>query len=407
MMKKNIILTAIVLCFAVAVQASLLMDAIWLATYVLMPSLCVVVLVASQFIQTDKKKNETDGAIKKKEFTNLLGTHISLFDQAFDIVARQFGELREELEQAKGILNSATDKLSNSFSGLSQDTSSSSLEALVEQLDEAANGKAYTEQSEGISRFTEESDEIISSYVETIELMRSNSEVITGNFDSMIEQVNGVTLRLNDVNDITGQTNLLALNAAIEAARAGEAGRGFAVVADEVRHLSQRTDQFSNEIRELIEETQSSMQRATASVKEMAATDMNMALEAKERLSGMWEAMAQLNQKVSSQSQAIKGLSDGISSHVSVGINSLQFEDIAVQLVNHIEQHTSQLEAFINTLVAVTFESAGNADEMKHFETRMRDLKLIMDNAQSGFGELSKGKAVRQNSIDVGGVDLF
>ncbi|WP_419095558.1 methyl-accepting chemotaxis protein [Alkalihalobacterium alkalicellulosilyticum] len=146
-------------------------------------------------------------------------------------------DARQQLDYATSI-SAVTEQASVSSQEIEQ--AANSISRKMEEMNREANG--------GTTYMIEMSESITKAVAETNELSRNITEIVS----SMDE----ITNFMGEIETITGQTNLLALNASIEAARAGTAGKGFSVVANEIRNLSNQTNDFADQIKKIIENTQ-------------------------------------------------------------------------------------------------------------------------------------------------------
>ncbi len=336
-------------------------------------------------------------------------TYSHLIDQAFEQVSDQFGILHQDMDQMRDIVNSATTKLSDSFTGMENDSAGQMqmLKHLIDSLATAAKGSEHDLQTSGINRFAAETDQIVEGFVQLLQQIIGSSTTVGQSFDVMNSQVEDVVSLLNDINQITSQTNLLALNAAIEAARAGEAGRGFAVVADEVRSLSQRTAQFSDEIRNLVMSTKGSIEALAETIAEISSTDMSIANDSQGQVKIMWKEMRGLNKDVIKQSETISTISSKMQQHIVTGVISLQFEDITIQLMAHVTSRMSALESYVGELVKIHMDDSADGNEPSAQSNRVAQLQAIVSDHGELFDNMANNKAVHQDNVDAGEVEMF
>jgi methyl-accepting chemotaxis protein len=166
--------------------------------------------------------------------------------------------------------------------GMAEQVASTMEEMSATVMAIARNASAAARSAEEMSANAERGGEAVSAVVESIELLRQRAVVVDENIRALGGDVESIGAIMTVISDIADQTNLLALNAAIEAARAGEAGRGFAVVADEVRKLAEKTMNATQEVGEAIQSIQGGTRRNLEAFKKATeAIDQSTALSSK------------------------------------------------------------------------------------------------------------------------------
>ncbi|PWB32107.1 methyl-accepting chemotaxis protein [Pseudomonas sp. SDI] len=314
---------AITVLSALTVAAMVIgMLAAWLITQQITAPLQETLLAARRITQGDLRssvcptRKDELGELQRSMHEMTLGLRelIGGIGQGTSQLATAVDQLTTVAEQTQSVLGNQRDETDQVATAMNQ------MAATVQEV--ARNAEMASEAATTADLQAREGDKVVNAAISQI-------EELSGQVDSSIQAMQQLALEserigsiLDVIKSVSEQTNLLALNAAIEAARAGEAGRGFAVVADEVRGLAQRTQQSTEEIEELIGNLHggtAQVVRLLDSSRTLSRDSVALSLRAGEALgqiTGTVSAIQGMNQQIATASEEQSSVAEEINRNV-------------------------------------------------------------------------------------------
>ncbi len=278
------------------------------------------------------------------------------------LVGNNTSEILAMIMNAGDSLNQNTHTLSTASSSLStaSNQQAASLEEAAAALEEiTANIKGNTETT---SRMSILAKEVTSSASNGLSLANSTAVAM----DEIDNQVKAINESIEVIDQIAFQTNILSLNAAVEAATAGEAGKGFAVVAQEVRNLASRSAEAANEIKTLVENATSK------------------ASEGKDISSNMIEGYSKLNKNIQSTLEMINNVAEA-SKEQERGINQINdavnILDKSTQQNARVADEIADMSSGIASMSTSLVSAASRADFLQDTREQVCDIDLIYNTA--------------------------
>ncbi len=300
--------------------------------------------------------------IHNQDEFGILGTAFNRFVERIHGSIREVSSATEHVnEVALRVVSASNSSMLNSDEQASR---TNSVAAAINQLGAAAqeiarNAAQASQQASDARNLAEDGQQVVD---RSIQAMNQLSDMISAS-SSNIETLNSKTVNIGQIleviTSISQQTNLLALNAAIEAARAGEAGRGFAVVADEVRNLAHRTQESAQQVQGMIEELQVGARESVSTMSNSqrhSQDSVEIANQAGERLNSVTQRIGEIdgmNQSVATATEEQTSVVESINMDITE-INTLNQEGVenlqaTLRACSDLEQQAARLKQLVGS----------------------------------------------------------
>ncbi len=326
-----------------------------------------IVRPLNKFIFLIKNLTEGDGDLTKrvdaktKDEFGLLAGYINTFISNVQHIIKEVQQVSHEVTSGSNQLASVAEELQSTFSSQTDQMADISmnminLSSLSEQVSNSLTQSSGRLQN--TTSLTQDGAVSLASIRREMKLISENTNNLAKTITTLAESSEDIGRILTVINDIADQTNLLALNAAIEAARAGEAGRGFAVVADEVRKLAERTSTATNEISTIITSFQQESESAAKNMETTSKSIDSGSNKVEKTLSGFKDVVEGINNAnndivnittmVDEQNASIQDVTSNASSiNASISESNIAITEVA-STIEHLQTKTSSLESILN-----------------------------------------------------------
>lgn len=330
------------------------------------------------------KSNDEIGQLGTS-FNKMIGSLRELIQHVGD-KADQLASSSEELMASSEQNNSATEQVANSIQEVASGT-----EVQTGKL--RVSNQIVREMAEEIKQITINTQQVVSTSSEASNVVSAGEQAILSSIEQMnhinqtVSQLGSVIHTLgerskeisqiaNVISDIAGQTNLLALNAAIEAARAGEQGKGFAVVADEVRKLAEQSSRSTESIRQLITSIQSETQNAVESM-DKGTKEVEKGIEVVHYAGSSFK---HIHQFVANVSEQIKEITSSIQ-QISQGTEKMvetagEIEEIAVETSAQSQDVSAATEQQLASMQEIAAASSALANMAEELQDSIKKFKI-------------------------------
>lgn len=320
-----------------------------------------------------------------------------LWVQALTESLVQIEALRSAVTPMQRLLGDSALDLSAAFQKISTQSveQHAAISALVAGEARADSG----EPAHGVHAVLHETQQVLAYLVDAVSVTSERVGRLASHMDAMWQRNHAVDSTLARINSIADKTRMLALNASIEAARAGVHGAAFSVVADEVQALAAQTSRFSADIHESVGETLASIAEARGIIHEISDRDEETTGHARQRVDAMGETISCLHAETGAQVAHVRNIAENIQRDVNTVIVSLQFEDIVRQLGQCSENRINALLQWTRRLADATTISDGG-----DWEQYGQSLRLLLEmQAQSATADAG----LQAQPASSGTVELF